>query len=106
MYTTTALETSNLWLMLTDGRCSEVFLYKNFNYDSLTVGQCNDITNILKFNTLTVDYFKQHQLPNFKSVNETPYERLNKMIRCPKNVGRLISEYVDRKKKDTFFTTR
>ena len=23
----------------------------------------------------------------------------------PKNVGRLISEYVDRKKKDTFFTT-
>jgi len=30
----------------------------------------------------------------------------NKMIRCPKNVGRLISEYVDRKKKDTFFTTR
>ena len=30
----------------------------------------------------------------------------NKMIRCPKNVGRLISEYVDRKKKDTFFITR
>jgi hypothetical protein len=23
----------------------------------------------------------------------------------PKNVGRLISEYVDRKNKDTFFTT-
>ena len=26
----------------------------------------------------------------------------NKMIRCPKNVGRLISEYVDRKKKILF----
>ena len=38
----------------------------------------NTTTNILKFNTLTVDYFKQHQLPNFKSVNETPHDRLKK----------------------------
>ena len=37
-------------------------------------------TNILKFNTLSVDYFKQHQLPNFKSVNETPHDRLNKIF--------------------------
>ena len=40
----------------------------------------NTTTNILKFNTLTVDYFKQHQLPNFKSDNETPHERLNKIF--------------------------
>lgn len=37
-------------------------------------------TNILKFNTLSIDYFKQHQLPNFKSVNETPHDRLNKIF--------------------------
>ena len=29
---------------------------------------------------LRVDYFKQHQLLNFKSVNETPHERLNKIF--------------------------
>ncbi len=40
----------------------------------------NTTTNIFKFNTLTVDYFKQHQLPNFKSDNETPHERLNKIF--------------------------
>ena len=37
-------------------------------------------TNILKFNTLSVEYFKQHQLLNFKSVDETPHERLNKIF--------------------------
>jgi hypothetical protein len=37
-------------------------------------------TNIIKFNTLSVDYFKQHQLLNFKSVNETPHEHLNKIF--------------------------
>ena len=40
----------------------------------------NTTTNILKFNTLSVDYFKQHQLPNFKSVNETPHDCLNKIF--------------------------
>jgi hypothetical protein len=29
---------------------------------------------------LSVDYLKQHQLPNFKSVNETPHERLTKIF--------------------------
>jgi hypothetical protein len=37
-------------------------------------------TNILKFKTLSVDYFKQHQLLNFKSVDETPHEHLNKIF--------------------------
>ena len=37
-------------------------------------------TNVLKFRTLSVDYFKQHQLLNFKSVDETPHERLNKIF--------------------------
>jgi hypothetical protein len=35
-------------------------------------------TNKLKFKTLSVDYFKQHQLLNFKYVDETPHDRLNK----------------------------
>jgi hypothetical protein len=29
---------------------------------------------------LSVEYFKQHQLLNFKSVDETPHERLNKIF--------------------------
>ncbi len=37
-------------------------------------------TNKLKCKTLSVDYFKQHQLLNFKYVNETPHERLNKIF--------------------------
>ena len=37
-------------------------------------------TNVLKFRTLSVDYFEKHQLLNFKSVNETPHERLNKIF--------------------------
>ncbi len=40
----------------------------------------NTTMNSLKFNTLSVDYFKQYQLLNFKSVNETPHERLNKIF--------------------------
>ncbi len=37
-------------------------------------------TNKLKFKTLSVDYFKQHQLLYFKYVDETPHERLNKIF--------------------------
>ena len=37
----------------------------------------NKTHNILKFKTLSIGYFKQHQLQNFKSVNATPHERLN-----------------------------
>ncbi len=37
-------------------------------------------TNKLKFKTLSVDYFKQHQLLNFKNVDETPHEHLNKIF--------------------------
>jgi hypothetical protein len=40
----------------------------------------NTTRNSLKSNTLSIDYFKQHQLLNFKSVNETPNERLNKIF--------------------------
>ncbi len=40
----------------------------------------NTTTNILQFNTLSVDYFRQHQLTNFKTVNETPHECLNKIF--------------------------
>ena len=39
-------------------------------------------TNVLKFRTLSVDYFKQHQLLNFKYVDETPHEHLNKIFEC------------------------
>jgi len=40
----------------------------------------NTTTNILEFNTLSVDYFRQHQLTNFKTVNETPHKCLNKIF--------------------------
>ncbi len=34
----------------------------------------------LKFKTLSVDYFKQHLLLNFKYVDETPHKHLNKIF--------------------------
>ncbi len=50
-------------------------------------------TNILKFNTLSVDYFKEHQLINFKAVNETPHERLNKIFERKINAPMLTEPF-------------
>ncbi len=41
----------------------------------------NTTTNIFKFNTLSIDYFKQHQLFHFNSVDEKPHEHLNKTFK-------------------------
>ena len=53
----------------------------------------SDVRGILRFFACTE--FLRKRVKHFIPIK-------NKMIRCPQNVGRLISEYVDCKKKDTF----
>jgi hypothetical protein len=53
----------------------------------------NTTTNLLKFKTLSVDYFKQHQLLNFKYVDETPHKRLNKIFECKISAPMLIEPF-------------
>ena len=66
----------NVWISFYEGLHQHASLLI-----TLLLAVFNTTTNILKFNTLSVDYFKQHQLPNFKSVNETPHDRLNKIFK-------------------------
>jgi hypothetical protein len=65
----------NVWISFYEGLHRHASLLV-----TLLLAVYNTTTNILKFNTLSVDYFKQHHLLNFKSVNETPHDCLNKIF--------------------------
>jgi hypothetical protein len=66
----------NVWISFYEG------LHQHASLLITLISAAFDTTNnILKFKTLSVEYFKQHQLLNFKSVNEAPHECLNKIFK-------------------------